>query len=246
MKILLLGTGDAVGTPKIGCRCPACLDALDGGASRRLRFSILVEGPGGRVLIDTSPDLRWQMISNRLDHVDAVIWTHGHYDHYAGFGDFHRVQNHVPVYGLKATLDYILQYLGFLKPRRHDVRLFQSFTLCGLEFLLFPVTHPPLKESVGVLIRENDKKVIISGDTNEHIPSQSLEIMQDADLLIVDAIVPPDINLAKHMNSEQASELARNLGAKKTVFTHISHLFPPHDQAIKKWPLGKDGMEIEI
>lgn len=246
MRIILLGTGDAVGTPKIGCRCPACQDALKGGSSRRLRFSILVEGPEGKVLVDTSPDLRWQMISHRLEYVDAVIWTHGHYDHYAGFGDFHRVQNHVPVYGLKDTLDYILQYLGFLKPRRHDVSFFQSFALAGLEFTLFPVNHPPLKESAGICIREHDKKVIISGDTNEHIPLQSLEIMQHADLLIIDAIVPPGINLVKHMNAEKALELAQQLGSKKVVFTHISHLFPPHDQAVTKWPLGKDGMEFVV
>lgn len=57
MKVTLLGTGDAVGTPKIGCSYPACSDALAGGKSRRLRFSILVENENGRVLIDTSPDL---------------------------------------------------------------------------------------------------------------------------------------------------------------------------------------------
>lgn len=55
MRLTLLGTGDAVGTPKIGCNCPACSDAREGGKSQRLRFSILVESCQGKILIDTSP-----------------------------------------------------------------------------------------------------------------------------------------------------------------------------------------------
>jgi len=145
MKITLLGTGDAVGTPKIGCSCPTCLDAIAGGRSRRLRFSILIEANGGNVLIDSSPDLRWQFLKKGIKHIDGLIWTHAHYDHYAGFGDFHRVQNGVNVYGVKSTLDYILNYLYFLKPVRHDVNFFEPFSIIGLEITLFEVTHPPLK-----------------------------------------------------------------------------------------------------
>lgn len=246
MKITLLGTGDAIGTPKIGCRCPACQDALNGGPSMRLRFSILIKGPQGKVIVDTSPDLRWQMISNGLDHVEGVIWTHTHYDHFAGFGDFYRVQGHVPVYGLTNTMDYILQYLGFLEPERHDVKFFKPFSIAGLDFILFPVNHPPLKECAGVLICENGKKVVITSDTNNNIPPGSLDVMHGADLLIIDAIVPPGINLVKHMNAQQAFDLSIKLQAKNVVFTHISHMFPPHKEALKQWPLGKDKMEFTI
>ena len=146
MKITLLGTGDAVGTPKLGCSCPACLDALAGGRSRRLRFSILVESERGRVLIDTSPDLRWQLLKKGISRIDGVIWTHAHYDHYAGFGDFHRIQKGVNVYGVKSTLDYILNYLYFMNPNRHDVRFNVPFELIGINVTLVEVSHPPLPE----------------------------------------------------------------------------------------------------
>jgi len=136
MRIVLLGTGDTVGTPKIGCECPCCMDALAGGRSRRTRFSILIETEDGRVLIDTGPDLRYQLLKHKISHVDGVIWTHGHYDHYAGFGEFYRVQNRVDVYGLSDTLDYILDYLYFMKPTRHDVSVYEPFRLIGLEFTL--------------------------------------------------------------------------------------------------------------
>ncbi len=246
MKITLLGTGDAVGTPKIGCSCPACLDALAGGKSRRLRFSVLVESKGGKVLIDTSPDLRWQLLRKKISHIDGVIWTHQHYDHYAGFGDFHRIQNSVNVYGVKNTLDYILNYLSFMKPLRHEVNFYEPFELIGLEITLLEVNHPPLEESAGVLITDGYYKIVITGDTSRNIPDKSLKLMSEPDILIADAIIPPRGSVPKHMNSKEAVELAAVLNAKKVVLTHLSHNFPPHDESVKKWPLGYDGMEFDF
>lgn len=246
MKITLLGTGDAVGTPKLGCSCPTCMDAHAGGKSRRLRFSILVESDGGRLLIDTSPDLRWQLLKKNISRIDGVIWTHPHYDHYAGFGDFYRVQNNVNVYGLKKTLDYIMNYLSFMKPVRHEINFYEPFELIGLNITLIEVTHPPIEESAGVLLTDGKRKIVITGDTSRDIPEKSLKMMSKPDLLIADAIIPPWGNIPKHMNAKEAMELATDLQAKKVVLTHISHNFPPHDESTKDWPLGYDGMEFEF
>ncbi|MCQ1534288.1 MBL fold metallo-hydrolase [Methanosarcina sp. KYL-1] len=246
MRLTLLGTGDAVGTPKIGCFCPACTDARSGGKSQRLRFSILVESGEGKILIDTSPDLRQQFLRQNLSEIDAVIWTHGHYDHYAGFGEFYRVQNRVNVYGIPETLDYINQYVSFLKPRYHYVKLYEPFELIGLQFTLFKVNHPPVEIPAGVIIREGDTKVVVTGDTNPAIPAESLELMKDPDLLIADAIVPPQIHIKKHMNSEEAMALAAKINAKEVVLTHLSHLFRPHHIESMFLPLGYDGQVFEI
>ena len=247
MKVTLLGTGDAIGTPKIGCKCPACMDALRGGRSRRMRFSILIESDEdvGRVLVDSSPDLRWQLLKKDISSVDAVIWTHAHYDHYAGFGDFHRVQSHVDVYAQKETMDYILNYLYFLKPVRHDILALEPFEIAGMEFTLFKVNHPPA-QTVGVRIYDGKKSVVITSDTTKDIPAESLEIMKDADLMLADAIMPPGYNISKHMNAKEAVTLARDLEAKNLLLTHLSHLYPPHEIALKKWPLGHDMMEIVL
>ena len=246
MRITLLGTGDAVGTPKIGCNCPACADAREGGKSQRLRFSILVESDQGKILIDTSPDLRQQFLKQKLSGIDGVIWTHGHYDHYAGFGEFYRVQNKVDVYGVHETLDYIDQYVSFLKPRYHYVKLYEPFELIGLQFTLFKVNHPPVETPAGVIICDNNARVVVTGDTNPDIPEKSLELMKDPDLLIADAIVPPHIHIKKHMNSEEAMELAQKLNAKEVVLTHLSHLFRPHHIESMFLPLGYDGQVFEF
>lgn len=246
MKITLLGTGDAPGTPVIGCSCPTCLDAQKGSKSRRTRCSVLVESDQGTVLIDTGPDLRYQMLKNDIKHIDGVIWTHGHYDHFAGFSEFHRVQYKVDVFGLEETLEYILDYLQFLHPSRHNIALNTPFELIGLEFTLFGVVHPPAKNPVGVIINDGKNKVVITGDSQRNIPEKSMELIQKPDLLVVDAIVPPAIHIKKHMNSTEANDLARCIGAKEVVFTHLSHYFKPHEEAIKEYPLGYDGMIFEF
>jgi phosphoribosyl 1,2-cyclic phosphate phosphodiesterase len=205
-----------------------------------------VESEAGKVLIDTSPDLRWQLLKKGISHIDGVIWTHSHYDHYAGFGDFHRIQSGVNVYGIKNTLDYILNYLSFMKPIRHDVVFFESFRLIGLDFTLVEVFHPPLLESAGVIITDGKSKVVITGDTSKDIPEQSIELMLEPDLLIADAIIPPLGLVPKHMNSKEAMELAAFLKTKRVVLTHLSHRFLPHDESIKHWPLGHDGMEFNF
>lgn len=216
MKITLLGTGDAPGTPIIGCDCRTCRDARNGGKSNRTRFSVLVESYKGKVLIDTSPDMRQQMLDKGIKHIDAVIWTHGHYDHYTGFGEFHRVQSHVDVYGVNETLDYILDYVSFLKPRRHDVIPGKPFEIIGLEFTVFEVNHPPVKKPIGIIISDGHRKVVISGDTDNNIPEESLEMMMKPDLFIVDAIIPDDVgfHVKKHMDAKEAMEIAEKIKAK--------------------------------
>jgi phosphoribosyl 1,2-cyclic phosphate phosphodiesterase len=101
-------------------------------------------------------------------------------------------------------------------------------------------------ETVGVLAANGRRKVVITSDTNQDIPAASLELMRDADLLLADAIMPPGYNLNKHMNAQEAMELAKSLRAKEVRFTHLSHLYPPHEMALKRWPLGHDMMEIVL
>ena len=120
------------------------------------------------------------------------------------------------------------------------------FELIGLQFTFFKVNHPPVEVPIGVIILEGDKKIVITGDTNSEIPEASLELMQDPDLLVADAIVPPHIHIEKHMNSEEAMALAERLNAKEVVLTHLSHLFRPHHVEALFLPLGYDGQVFEL
>ena len=85
MKITFLGTGTSQGVPVIACDCMVCLsqDARD----NRLRSSILIQTEKTSVVIDTGPDFRQQMLREKVDRLDAVVFTHEHKDHVAGMDD---------------------------------------------------------------------------------------------------------------------------------------------------------------
>ena len=224
MDLRFLGTGDAVGTPKVGCSCETCTFAREHGI-QRLRTSLLLEMGGKHLLIDTSPDLRQQLLCAGSPCIDAVIWTHGHYDHYSGFGEFYRVQDPPPVYAADETLSYCAPLFSFLSFEQHRVRPYSPFTLFGLSITLFPVNHPPVP-SFGVRIDSREGSIAYTGDTRADLPGQSRTLLSGVDLLVLDAIVPPEIRLSKHMNYQEARELAGETGAREWRCVHLSHLMP--------------------
>ncbi|MDL2261480.1 MBL fold metallo-hydrolase [Methanimicrococcus sp. OttesenSCG-928-J09] len=246
MKITLLGTGDAPGTPEIGCDCAACTDAKKGTKSNRTRFSVLIQTEQGNVLVDTSPDMRIQLLKAGIGHIDGVIWTHGHYDHYGGFPEFYRIQHNVHVYGYQETVDYISEMVHFIEPVKHYVHFYEPFSLIGLEFSIFEVVHFPENHPAGVMITDGKHKVVISGDSEKDISEKSLEYIKNPDLFIVDAIVPETMNVKKHMNSKEALEIGEKINAKRIILTHLGHFYGPHDEEAKKLPLGYDGMTFEF
>ncbi|MFA4878394.1 MAG: MBL fold metallo-hydrolase [Methanoregula sp.] len=239
MKITLLGTGDAVGTPRVGCDCTQCTRAKAEGLTR-LRTSLLVENGGRHLLIDTSPDLRFQLLRAGSPHIDAVLWTHGHYDHFIGFGEFYRVQNIPPVFAAPQVLDYCAETFRFLHFEKGAVQPYEPFEIFGMTVTLFIVKHPPAF-TCGILLETRDSRVAFTSDTNIDIPKKSLDLLHNLDLLLIDAIVPSSITITKHMNYLDACTLANQLSPKDYRCVHMSHLLPwdlPH--------IGKDGESFEF
>ncbi|MFZ0005794.1 MAG: MBL fold metallo-hydrolase [Methanoregula sp.] len=229
MKFILLGTGDAVGTPKIGCDCPQCRHAYETGTGR-LRTSLLIEHANQHILIDTSPDLRQQLLKCGSPFIDAVIWTHGHYDHFMGFGEFYRVQKYPRVFAAEPVLRYCGETFRFLDFKRSPVEPYVPFDLFGISVTPFLVKHPPAY-TCGFVFENNGMRVGYTSDTNRDIPEKSLRLLENLDLLLIDALVPSHIAVVKHMNYLDACTLAESLHAKDFRCIHISHVMPweyPH------------------
>jgi len=235
VKLSLLGTGDAIGTPKVGCSCPQCSYALHNGISR-MRTSILLEINKRHILIDTSPDLRTQLLRVGSPHIDAVIWTHGHYDHYAGYGEFYRIQQPPAVYASSATLSYCSQFFNFLTFKQHPIESFNPFNLFGVRITLFPVNHPP-SPTYGVIMECDGIVIGYTSDTRIDIPEKSRTLLYGINLLLIDAIVPPELHFHKHMNYDEACQLAIDLNVDNFRCVHLSHMIP--------WTLSHLGKDFE-
>lgn len=222
MRVTFLGTGDAVGTPKIGCSCDHCIQAWKEGRER-LRTSLLIESGSHTLLIDTTPDLRRQLLHAGSPHIDAGIWTHGHYDHFMGFGDFYRVQKPPVMYAAPDVLEYCGGIFSFLLTDKHPIQPFTPFSLFDLEITLFPVSHPGAP-TYGIRIESGGAVLVYSSDTRKDIPAESIGYMRGADLLILDAMAPPHLTISKHMNYTDAIELADELKPKLLRCVHLSHM----------------------
>jgi phosphoribosyl 1,2-cyclic phosphate phosphodiesterase len=229
MKITLLGTGDAIGTPRIGCSCPQCSRAKETGMMR-LRTSLLLENEGRHILIDSSPDLRQQLLLHGSPHIDAVIWTHGHYDHFIGFGEFYRVQNIPPVFAAPPVLNYCAEAFRFLSFEKGPIEPYAPVEIFGITITPFIVKHPPAF-TCGMLLETGESRVAYTSDTNSNIPEESLNLLKGLDLLLLDALVPSSISIHKHMNYLDACNLAEKLAPKDFRCVHMSHHIPwdlPH------------------
>ena len=240
MKFLLLGTGDAIGTPKIGCDCPQCRHAQKTGIGR-LRTSLLIERDDRHILIDTSPDLRLQLLRCGSPRIDAVLWTHGHYDHFMGFGEFYRVQKCPPVYAPEPVIRYCGGIFRFLDFGQNAVEPYVPFDLFGITITPFLVKHPPAY-TCGFVFEAGGTRVGFTSDTNRDIPYKSLALLENLDLLLVDALVPSHMTITKHMNYLDACTLAESLRPREFRCIHISHTMPweyphlAHDGDIFEFP----------
>ena len=106
MKVRILGSGTSSGVPRIGNDWGAC-DPNEP-RNRRTRVSLLVEHDDTRILVDTGPDMREQLLAADVSTVDAILWTHDHADHCHGIDDvrqiFHAMRRPVPGYARTSTL----------------------------------------------------------------------------------------------------------------------------------------------
>ena len=227
MKLLMLGSGTSTGVPRIGNDWGEC-DPHEP-RNRRLRVSIIVENDAGRkLLVDTSTDLRAQLLANGVAKVDAVFWTHDHADHCHGIDDLRVMRydrsNPLPGFASKVTcerlrrrFDYVFEgQFGY--PTLIDLReITQKQLIAGFSFDHVEMPHGPVT-STGFRFEADGKSIVYATDFSEITPAM-VRCFQRADILVVDCLRRRPH--PTHANLDMALELARKAKVRKTVLTHM-------------------------
>jgi phosphoribosyl 1,2-cyclic phosphate phosphodiesterase len=232
MKLTFLGTGTSFGVPKIGCYCDVCRspDPRD----KRSRVGAVVESNRGtRLLVDTPPELRVQLIAAAIDRVDAVAFTHEHADHTHGIDDLRAItvnrEAPLPIYGSAHALDDLakkFRYIfddsmrplpGTLKPegKAHVVESGRPFSVADLEITPVSVPHGNVTVfayRIGSLAYVTDAK---------SVPSEAIDLLRGASVLVVNALFRTEH--PTHLSIPEAVDVARAVGAERTYLTHLTH-----------------------
>lgn len=230
-SITFLGTGTSVGVPVIGCDCVVC--SSDEPLNKRSRSSIVVRAGEVTLLVDSGPDLRMQALREGLREIDAVIYTHAHLDHVAGFDELRafcwRKREPLPLHATPGCMETLKKMFGwaFFPERvvegyvRPDARVIDApFSYGDLKVTPLPVEHGEV-QTIGYLFEFPGFETTAYLPDVKRIPAETLAMLQGVDVLIVDALrTTPH---PTHFSLTEALEASRVSGAKKTWLTHLSH-----------------------
>ncbi len=231
LSLTFLGTGTSVGVPVIGCTCAVCT-SLDP-RNRRLRSSVWVRAAGVSVLVDSGPDLRAQALREGMREIDAVVYTHAHLDHVAGFDELRAFCWHkdgpLPLHATRQCMATLMDmfgwafspdnnYSGYVNP---DARLIEGpFSYGALKITPLPVVHAST-ETIGFLFEHPGARSIAYLPDVKIIPDETLTIMRGVDVLVVDALRPTPHST--HFSLGEALDAARLIDAGETWLTHLGH-----------------------
>lgn len=241
IKITFLGTGTSSGVPMIACGCNVC--ASTNKKDKRLRSSIMVETANTTVVVDTTPDFRYQMLRLNVKKVDAIIFTHPHKDHIAGLDDV-RAFNYIT----KKSMELYCNYLTEEALRRDFYYAFSDTKYPGIpEININTITDEPF--AINDLIIEPimvwHLKMPVLGfrfgpftyitDANQ-IEEEERKKIRGSKVIVLNALRKE--KHISHFNLQEAIEMAGDLQVPEVYLTHISHQLGLHDEIEKELPPG--------
>jgi len=253
LDITILGSGTSTGVPLIGCDCAVCSSTEP--KNKRLRTSIKIKSKTTTVVIDTTPDFRYQMLRTHTTQVDAIVFTHPHRDHYAGLDDIRPFnffsKKSMPIYANLLTQVAIKRDFFYAFEKDKDAGLpemilhtidKEAFTIGDISFAPIHVMH---REMPVLGFRMGDFTYIT--DAN-FIADSEIEKIKGSKVLILNALRKE--THPTHFNLEQALALIATLGIPTVYLIHFSHQIGLHDQVEAGLPKGihlaYDGLSFSI
>jgi phosphoribosyl 1,2-cyclic phosphate phosphodiesterase len=237
----------------IACPCPVCQskDKKD----KRLRSSILVESENTRIVVDTTPDFRYQMLRAKVNRLDAVLFTHPHKDHIAGLDDIRAfnffTKKPMPIFANEMTQEVVIREFpyAFTDFRYPGVPEIQLNTIATDPFMIGDIRVVPVQVwhlKMPVLGFRFGNFTYIT-DANRIDEAEKHKI-RGSKFLVLNALRRE--KHISHFNLTEATALAQELGVSAAYFTHISHQLGKHADVQAELPKGIylafDGLEIMV
>jgi phosphoribosyl 1,2-cyclic phosphate phosphodiesterase len=252
-KLLFLGTGTSVGIPMVGCPCEVCQSNNE--KDKRLRTSALVSYQGRNILIDIGPDFRTQMLTNQISKVDAVLLTHPHRDHIAGFDEIRALnflyETKVDLFANAFTWDSLKKqfYYAFMKTDYTSIPKVdykeidkEVFKFQDIDIQPINVLHgnmPCLGYRIGNLAYITDANAIAEDE---------MEKLYNLDVLVLNSL--RKYHHPSHFTLEESLEVVAKLKPKRAYFIHLSHHMGKHDAVELELPknvfLAYDGLQVSF
>lgn len=227
----------------IGCTCPVCTstDKKD----NRLRSSIMIESAKTTLVVDTGPDFRYQMLRQKVNKLDAVLFTHPHKDHLAGLDDIRAFnffqKKPIDIYADSLTEEAIRRdfYYAFSDTKMPGVPELDLYTITLESFVIGDIPVTPILVwhlKMPVLGFRFGKFTYIT-DANR-IDDNEKEKIKGSDVLVLNALRKQ--KHISHFNLEEAIQLVKELKVPQGYFTHISHQLGKHADIENELPEGID------
>jgi phosphoribosyl 1,2-cyclic phosphate phosphodiesterase len=227
MKVTFLGTGTSTGVPVVGCSCGICRS--DDPRNKRLRQSVKIEAGGKFFLIDTTPDLRAQLLRDPIPRLDFILLTHSHSDHLMGLDDIrpfnfrqreaiHAFANAPTAKAVRRAFSYIWSdtQIGGGKPQVELHEVEGPFRHEGVEIIPIPVHH-----GEWTILGYRIGPFAYITDTNG-IPDASMGLLRGIDTLALDGLRAAPRH-PTHFTIGEAVEAAQRIGARMTYLIHLTH-----------------------
>ena len=237
MIVTFLGTGTSQGVPVIACDCEVCksIDYRD----KRLRSSVHIQVEGKSIIIDTGPDFRQQVLRERIELLDAILFTHEHKDHIAGMDDVRgfnfKLKKNIPIFAAERVINNLEKEYAYVFA--HD-----PFFLDDLKIIPIKVLHHKLPVWG---FRINDFSYVTDA---KYIPLEEKGKLTGSKVLVVNALRKKEH--ISHFTLQEALGLIEEIKPEKAYLIHLSHQMGFHKEVSQELPdhveIAYDGLKVKV